>query len=216
MTACKACIHLYFESIFCKSPRPNVSLKQKSDSVTIYVEAIDNMNARDKTARKNHHIETGKRIRIERILQGLTQEEAAEKLGISERQYRRYENGESGINLIILEKFDDIGFDIYYIFSGVVEADYYVTKGFEVMPKEEYSRITGRFYKIVRLGLPTGDSNEDSLRELSSIFDYCQNYGRKHSMDKKLREIEECHILTTFHERKAEETELKNHHLHVN
>lgn len=174
------------------------------------------MNARDKTARKNHHIETGKRIRIERILQGLTQEEAAEKLGISERQYRRYENGESGINLIILEKFDDIGFDIYYIFSGVVEADYYVTKGFEVMPKEEYSRITGRFYKIVRLGLPTGDSNEDSLRELSSIFDYCQNYGRKHSMDKKLREIEECHILTTFHERKAEETELKNHHLHVN
>ena len=180
------------------------------------MEAINDMNTRDKTARKNHHIETGKRIRIERMLQELTQEEAAEKLGISERQYRRYENGESGINWIILEKFDDIGFDIYYIFSGVVEADYYVTKGFEVMPEEEYDRITERFYEIVTLGLHTFETNQDTLRELCSIFDYCKNYGKEHSREKKLREIEDCHILTTLHERKAEEAEIKNHHLHVN
>jgi len=35
------------------------------------------MNTIDKTARKNHHIETGKRIRFERMLQELTQKEAA-------------------------------------------------------------------------------------------------------------------------------------------
>lgn len=174
------------------------------------------MNAKDKTVRKNHHIETGKRIRIERILQGLTQEDAAEKLGISERQYRRYENGESGINWNILEKFDEIGFDIYYIFNGVVETDYYVTKGFEVMPEEEFSRIIDKCYEIVNHGMPTSDSDEATSRDLCSVLDYCQSYGRKHNRDKKLREIEECHILTSLHERKAKEAEIKNHHLHVN
>ena len=37
----------------------------------------------------------GKRLKFEREKLGITQEEMAERLGVSDRQYRRYENGTS-------------------------------------------------------------------------------------------------------------------------
>lgn len=49
--------------------------------------------------RKQFNVDTGRRLRVLRVVNGLTQDEMAERLDISTRQYRRYENGDSELQM---------------------------------------------------------------------------------------------------------------------
>lgn len=61
----------------------------------------------------------GGRVRTEREKLNLTQQEAADKCGVTRVQWGRYERGLSGIDGRVLNAFTALGADATYILSGV-------------------------------------------------------------------------------------------------
>ena len=81
----------------------------------------------------------GLRLKRVRKFLGMTQEKMAEILGISDRQYRRYENGTSTPSVSTVMKitgfYDKIDFS--YIVSGCSSLGYYIRSGFQRMPEQQ-------------------------------------------------------------------------------
>ena len=74
----------------------------------------------------------GKRIRELRVAMNLTQEQLAEKIGISRQKYARIESGSNSITLDILSKLSEI--------FGITVAD--ITRVLDEVPAVEY-RVSG-------------------------------------------------------------------------
>ena len=92
----------------------------------------------------------GLRLKRVRKFLGMTQEKMAEILGISDRQYRRYENGTSTPSVSTVMKITGFSdkIDFSYIVSG---CSYYIRSGFQRMPEQQLnliltkSVVNGRF-----------------------------------------------------------------------
>lgn len=75
---------------------------------------------------------------------GLTQDDMAEKLNISQEQYSYYENGKVKISADVLKQLSDLGLDINYFISGVYY-DKICDNGLDVIfGKQKYSKQTKR------------------------------------------------------------------------
>lgn len=126
----------------------------------------------------------GERIREEREFNKLTQKQVAESLGISDRQYRRIENGESDISVKYIFKLHEIGFDTTYILDGTSAADVAVTKGLERMPEDMYDESLKKLEEAVEK--LKADRSDKSLFE---VFREIAEYGIKHSEDEAVRKL---------------------------
>lgn len=126
----------------------------------------------------------GERIREEREFNKLTQKQVAESLGISDRQYRRIENGESDISVKYIFKLHEIGFDTTYILDGTSAADIAVTKGLERMPEDMYNELLEKLEEAVEK--LKADRSDKSLFE---VFREIAEYGTKHSEDEAVRKL---------------------------
>ena len=126
----------------------------------------------------------GERIREEREFNKLTQKQVAESLGISDRQYRRIENGESDISVKYIFMLHEIGFDTTYILDGTSAADVAVTKGLERMPEDMYDESLKKLEEAVEK--LKADRSDKSLFE---VFREIAEYGTKHSEDEAVRKL---------------------------
>lgn len=74
----------------------------------------NNISANDKQFYK----ELSQRLRIERLMNNLTQEEMAEIMDVSPRHYGRYESGRYPIPFDKISVLLESGLDCYYIVTG--------------------------------------------------------------------------------------------------
>lgn len=129
-------------------------------------------------------IEVGKRLRFEREKLGLSQEEMAFRLGISDRQYRRYENGTSQMKSNIIFALDGMGVELDYLCNGQVGLDYMVERCFMIMPDDMLYETVEKMTEIEKRHKDDGDTNElvDLLLEM-------REYAIVHRNDKVLRKV---------------------------
>ena len=99
--------------------------------------------------------DTGVRLKFERMKLGLSQEELAFELGISDRQYRRYEAGECQFpsNMASkLKEMNEVNMDFLYV--GRILQDTYLHVGMKSIP---YDSLVG-IYQICQKALGNGEA----------------------------------------------------------
>lgn len=137
----------------------------------------------------------GKRLRFEREKLGITQEEMAERLGVSDRQYRRYENGTSQMKSNSLFILNDMGVSLDYLCNGQVALDWWVEHSFKIMPDDMLNEKAHQLIDISERHIVDGDQNEivDLLLEL-------REYAMMHKDDKILRDTDKFKYFTEAYE----------------
>ena len=137
----------------------------------------------------------GKRLRFEREKLGITQEEMAERLGVSDRQYRRYENGTSQMKSNSLFILNDMGVSLDYLCNGQVALDWWVEQSFRIMPADMLNEKAHQLMDISERHIVDGDQNEiiDLLLEL-------REYAMMHKDDKILRDTDKFTYFTEAYE----------------
>ena len=138
----------------------------------------------------------GKRLKFEREKLGITQEEMAERLGVSDRQYRRYENGTSQMRSNALFILNNMGVPLDYLCNGQVALDWWVERSFKIMPDDMLEEKVQQLMVIADRQEIDGDQNElvDFLLEL-------RKYAMSHNYDKTLRSTEKFTYFTEAYER---------------
>ena len=138
----------------------------------------------------------GKRLKFEREKLGITQEEMAERLGVSDRQYRRYENGTSQMRSNALFILNSMGVPLDYLCNGQVALDWWVERSFKIMPDDMLEEKVQQLMVIADRQEIDGDQNElvDFLLEL-------RKYAMSHNYDKTLRSTEKFTYFTEAYER---------------
>lgn len=93
----------------------------------------------------------GLRLRRVRHFLGMTQEKMSENLEISDRQYRRYENGTSAPSLLMVMKIVALSgrIDFNYIVSGISSLEYYIRSGFQRMPEQQLNLLFVKSHNII-------------------------------------------------------------------
>lgn len=138
------------------------------------------------------------RIKLMRMYLGYTQEEMAEKIGVSDRQYRRYENNKSSIGLqsmIRASQIDD-KFSANYLMLGYVDEDIMITAGYNKMPDEEYKKLIQEY------------QTSSASNRISVLLNKFAKYGKEHMLDASVRDIPMSDVMTRiFEERIKEEIE---------
>lgn len=134
------------------------------------------------------------RLRKNRMVLGYSQEEVAELLDISVRQYRRMESGKTSIHsYTIMRLCTEAGFDDAYILTGQMSVDRYITAGMQKMPEALYEECADRLNKVfsdyesidVVMQSP---NKEEILNEAIECIDSFYQYGIDHMYDKSVRE----------------------------
>lgn len=138
----------------------------------------------------------GKRLKFEREKLGITQEEMAERLGVSDRQYRRYENGTSQMRSNALFILNNMGVPLDYLCNGQVALDWWVERSFKIMPNDMLEEKVQQLMDIAKRHEADGDQNElvDFLLEL-------RKYAMMHNDDKVLRKVDTFTYFTEAYER---------------
>ena len=138
----------------------------------------------------------GKRLKFEREKLGITQEEMAERLGVSDRQYRRYESGTSQMRSEALFKLNNMGVPLDYLCKGQVALDWWVEQSFKIMPDDMLEVKVQQLMDIAKRHEADGDQNElvDFLLEL-------RKYAMMHNDDKVLRKVDTFTYFTEAYER---------------
>ncbi|GAB7531586.1 hypothetical protein PS3A_40000 [Pseudomonas sp. 3A(2025)] len=107
----------------------------------------------------------GARLREQRTQAGLTQDQLAEKLGVSKRTQGNYESGASDAPASYLTMAMGLGFDVMYILSGVrttmanstlTDAEDSMVKQYRIIPDDDQRSIR-RFLKAM-----VDDANSNS------------------------------------------------------
>ena len=137
------------------------------------------------------------RLRLERISRGYTQEQFAEILDISSRQYGRYENKKSKIPLNRIFGLECAGISGYYLLIGRFEQDVFIERALETISED-------KLLKFLDVMAKYNDDNADNLssiqKDVENILKELLIYGKTHFTDKKLRKIPEFRHLTNCYE----------------
>lgn len=140
--------------------------------------------------------EVGSRLKKERELLGLSQEEMAYRLGISDRQYRRYENGISEMPLDrFFQLLEIFNIDINYLMVGQFIEDVYIEKAASVMPEDLRDSYIKELNSLIAESKTS--AGEIDFSAISRII----NYGRTHFYDKPIRKVNTCTIFKDLHEK---------------
>ena len=136
------------------------------------------------------------RLRLERISRGYTQEQFAEILEISSRQYGRYENKKSKIPLNRIFGIESAGVNGYYLLIGRFEQDVFIERALETISEDELLKFLDAVAK------DNDDNADNSLlqNDIENILIELIIYGKTHFNDKKLRKIPEFRCLTNCYE----------------
>ena len=136
------------------------------------------------------------RLRLERISRGYTQEQFAEILEISSRQYGRYENKKSKIPLNRIFGLESAGVNGYYLLIGRFEQDVFIERALETISEDELLKFLDAVAK------DNDDNAYNSLlqNDIENILIELIIYGKAHFNDKKLRKIPEFRFLTNCYE----------------
>ena len=124
----------------------------------------------------------GKRLKAQRIKKGLSQEELAELIHISDRQYRRYEAGTASISFDVgnaLVEALDLDFD--YFVTGKHSIDHYLEQGLEKMPDDLY-----RKYRDILLS-ERNETPEINIEAIWEALNAIYQYGVEHPEDPPIR-----------------------------
>ena len=131
----------------------------------------------------------GKRLRFERIIRNLSQEEMAYLLNISDRQLRRYEKGEIGIPLFIMNRlYWEYSIDLNYLVTGEFPEDYSVARAAAIMPQEMFDTLIAPVKESVEKMEKGQDLTDDEIETDLAIFGILARYGIVHKDDEKIRE----------------------------
>lgn len=141
----------------------------------------------------------GLRIRQERLRLGWTQEQTAEVIGVSERQYRRYENDESTMSVEYMVVLANKGFDINYILVGVTSYDIAVRGGMNKMPND-------LFLETMREMIAALDEENiiDSREKFGKVLIKFANYYYGHIKERDVRNVEWINFFTMLYEEQRE------------
>ena len=145
---------------------------------------------------KNMMDDIANRLRLERISRGYSQEQFAEILEMSPRQYGRYENKKSEIPIGRMFGLSSAGVSGYYLLVGRFEQDVIIERALETIPEEKLLEVLDIMAK------DTDDNADDSFIQ-SAIDDMLKEllkYGREHFNDKKLRKMPEFRHYTDCYE----------------
>ena len=133
--------------------------------------------------------EVGKRLRFERNIRHLSQEEMAFRLGISDRQLRRYEKGEVQMPLAILYRlFWDFEIDLNYLIAGEFAEDHYVITATAVMPQDLLDKLIVPIYESSQSPTALLEMSDEIYERDMRFFGIMACYGQMHGNDKQLRE----------------------------
>lgn len=141
------------------------------------------------------------RMRLERLSRGYTQEEFAEMLEVSSRQYGRYENKKAGIPFNVIFGLRDLGIDLSYLLDGVTYRDQLIRHCFQTMPQDmllpKLSALRNASHDF-----DTAEEQEQPLifEKMINIVNDLLKYGKEHYYDSKLREVQEIRYDTLFYE----------------
>lgn len=154
--------------------------------------------------RKQFNVDTGRRLRVLRVVNGLTQDEMAERLDISTRQYRRYENGDSELQMnafFLLGMMD--GMDTQYLTTGQTREDMVIEWAISRMPEEEYQRNQDKVNKLQEYY--NAERYEDAVvlgnEIISALYNFYNDNFLNYSIE-KIRDVDRCNISTGMLEEK--------------
>ena len=68
------------------------------------------------------------------------------------------------------------------------------------MPQEKLNLIMEH---VPEINDHNPEHNKDKTEEICRILDECQRYGKRHKKAERLRKVEQCRIMTSFHEELA-------------
>ena len=154
--------------------------------------------------RKQFNLDIGRRLKVLRVVNGLTQDEMAEKLDISTRQYRRYENGDSELQMkafFLLGMMD--GIDTNYLTTGQTQEDMVIEWAISRMPEEEFQQNHNKvnelqdYYDAERYDEAIALGNEI----ISTLYNFYNDNILNYSIEKK-RDVEKCNINTGMLEKR--------------
>lgn len=128
--------------------------------------------------------EIGKRLQRFRISKGLSQDKMSELIGISERQYRRYELGDSNIPMATVIELLNMGMDINYLYSGKVDLDIEIENALNRMPDNKYKAVVRDIHIVAKDYNDTGQSDK-----LILLLENILEYGAVHKEDALRRKI---------------------------
>lgn len=154
--------------------------------------------------RKQFNLDIGRRLRVLRVVNGFTQDELAEKLDISTRQYRRYENGDSEFQMnafFLLGMLD--GMDTYYLATGQTREDMVIEWAISRMPEEEYQQNQNKVDELQKYY--NAERYEDAIalgNELVSSLYQFYNENIMNNNIEKIRDVGRCNINTGMLEEK--------------
>lgn len=146
----------------------------------------------------------GLRLKRVRKFLGMTQEKMAEILGISDRQYRRYENGTSTPSVSTVMKITGFSdkIDFSYIVSGCSSLEYYIRSGFQRMPEQQLNLILNKSHNII-------NADEVDRHGLFDIIKELYEYGWNHANDAIVRTALDFGAMTEFYELILDENLIK-------
>lgn len=141
--------------------------------------------------------EIGSRLRLEREILGYSQEEMAYQLGVSDRQYRRYESGRSSIpRQYLLKLHDEMEIDINYLIMGVFVMDEYIQAAMETMPDNEFDETIDEYNALINYDKKDSEFADKFLRLIYRTM----IYGYTHGYAEKLREVPPVDMFKQMHE----------------
>ena len=131
----------------------------------------------------------GKRLRFERKIRNLSQEEMAFRLGISDRQLRRYEKGVSSMSPYTIYKlYWDFEISVDFLVSGEFCEDDLIMIASHVMPRFLVEKLftplldyQDRISEFVNL-------DKETVQKHLKILGTIASYGKMHKDDEKLRD----------------------------
>ena len=133
-----------------------------------------------------------KRLRIERLMNGLTQEELSEIMDVSPRHYGRYESGRYPIPFDKANALIDARIDFHYVVTGERYLDRLFIDGLARMPDEELFELAKELPEACK-SLDTTENfkleDEKDLEAVRHIAKAIISYGRKHHSDPPLSSI---------------------------
>lgn len=142
----------------------------------------------------------GLRIRQERLRRGWTQEHTAEVIGVSERQYRRYENNETTMGVGHMLTLAENGFDINYMLVGVSSYDIAIIGGMNKMPNELFEETLQEILASLEADY-VNESHDMFGRVMTKIMEYYY----QHIKDCNIRKVEWVNFFTMLYEEQQEE-----------
>lgn len=140
--------------------------------------------------------EIADRLRLERISRGYTQEQFAEILDMSSRQYGRYENKKSEIPINKMYGLSSVGVSGYYLLVGKIEQDVIIQHALETIPAEKLLEVLD----VMAKDTDENVDNQSIQKDIDDMIKELLSYGREHFDDKKLRKVPEFRHFTDCYE----------------